>query len=171
MSEERASCARPACGSTVDKWGADTVVVPHRLSPHTQTYYHSGCYDPWAETTKAEDRAAMGIGPLDEPEASPLAEPLTSLFDEIGAMMEGRHAKYGPGNIAEFGDLGILVRMGDKFARLKSGFQDFSDETVHDTLDDIIGYALIWKMWLNGDWPGSDSSGSVTMATKPQGIK
>ena len=77
-------------------------------------------------------------------------------LQDILEMMVGRHEKYGPGNIAEFGTVGILVRMSDKFARLKNGTADHSDETVADTLDDIIGYALIWKMWMKGQWPGSE---------------
>lgn len=129
---------------------AATVTITHRLVPPKVDYYHEGCYDPWRES--------VGYGVTESPTpAKPLAEKLTDLFDEIGAMMEERHAKYGPGNIAEFGDVGILVRMADKFARLKNGQKNFSDETVHSTLDDIIGYGLIWKMWLNGDWPGSNS--------------
>ena len=80
---------------------------------------------------------------------------LSDLMDEIHSMMMGRHEKYGPGNIAEFGEVGILVRMADKFARLKAGQGNFDDETVENTLDDIIGYGLIWKLWLRGQWPGS----------------
>lgn len=80
---------------------------------------------------------------------------LEDILVEINEMMVGRHEKYGPGNIAEFGDLGILVRMSDKFARLKNGRENFNDETIENTLDDVIGYALIWKMWVRGDWPGS----------------
>jgi len=80
---------------------------------------------------------------------------LDGLFDEISLMMKSRHEKYGTGNIAKHGPAGILVRMDDKFQRLSNGSQNFDDETIEDTLNDIIGYALIWKMWLKGVWPGS----------------
>ena len=83
-------------------------------------------------------------------------EPLTDLLLDIGDMMVERNKKYGSGNIAEFGVQGILVRLGDKFARLRAGQGNFDDETVGDTLDDIIGYALIWKLWIAGQWPGSE---------------
>lgn len=87
------------------------------------------------------------------------SSPVTGLLDvvnELVDMMEGRHRKYGPGNIAEFGPLGILVRLSDKFARLRAGQENFDDETVENTLDDVIGYALIWKLWLRKQWPGSE---------------
>ena len=80
---------------------------------------------------------------------------LIDTLAEVRIMMEERHRKYGPGNIAKHGPVGILVRMDDKFARLEAGQGNFDDETVENTLDDIIGYALIWKLWLSGDWPGS----------------
>lgn len=75
---------------------------------------------------------------------------------DIREMMYERHLKYGPGNIAKFGELGLLVRLGDKFARLENNREDFSDESVDDTVSDIIGYALIWKMWRAGDWPSQN---------------
>ncbi|MGZ3489786.1 MAG: hypothetical protein ACXVGN_00180 [Mycobacteriaceae bacterium] len=87
--------------------------------------------------------------------APPFELNLEDILVEINEMMVERHRKYGPGNIAEFGDLGILVRMSDKFARLKSGRENFDDETIENTLDDIIGYSLIWKMWVRKQWPGS----------------
>lgn len=86
---------------------------------------------------------------------SDLAVNIMALQADIKNLMLGRHEKYGPGNIAEFGETGILVRMADKFARLKEGSKNYDDETVDNTLDDIIGYALIWKLWRRGEWPGS----------------
>jgi hypothetical protein len=81
---------------------------------------------------------------------------LDRAMDEIEQMMLGRHEKYGPGNIAKHGVTGIQVRMDDKFARLEAGLGNFDDETIENTLDDIIGYALIWKLWLRKEWPGSE---------------
>ena len=84
--------------------------------------------------------------------------PLMDMLYDIHGMMLGRHHKYGPGNIAKHGPTGILVRMDDKFARLEAGHENFDDETLSNTLDDVIGYALIWKLWINGQWPGSESA-------------
>lgn len=51
-------------------------------------------------------------------------------------------------NFRTFGELGILVRMSDKFARLKTALYDrkdmsVSDETVEDTILDLATYAIL----------------------------
>ena len=51
-------------------------------------------------------------------------------------------------NFRQFGRFGILVRLGDKFARLRSfeeqGELKVQDESVRDTLLDIINYAVLY---------------------------
>lgn len=51
-------------------------------------------------------------------------------------------------NFRMFGELGILVRMSDKLARLRSimenGRIEVSDESIKDTLLDIINYSVIF---------------------------
>lgn len=87
---------------------------------------------------------------------------LESALMRVDRVMRERHKKYGPGNIAEFGELGILVRLSDKLARLKNNRDtDFGDESVGDTILDVVGYGLIWMMWRNGSWPGSKNSRTV----------
>lgn len=91
------------------------------------------------------------------------AEPLSwlaELMTELEELMRGRHQKYGAGNIAEWGDLGVVVRLSDKMARLRTTYQsDVSDghldETIEDTLKDIANYAIIALAWRRGLWPGS----------------
>jgi hypothetical protein len=63
---------------------------------------------------------------------------------------------YGPENIAKFGMWGIIVRLHDKIARLdnllstkRSGFNSVADETVYDTLLDIVGYSTVALLWIN----------------------
>ena len=51
-------------------------------------------------------------------------------------------------NFRTFGELGILVRMSDKFARLKTALYDrksmsVSDETVEDTILDLATYSIL----------------------------
>jgi hypothetical protein len=82
---------------------------------------------------------------------------LPKLLVEVQALMFERGRKYGPGNIAEFGEFGVLVRMSDKFARLRNGFQHFDDESLRDTVLDVVGYGLIWLMLLDGNWPASQT--------------
>ena len=49
-------------------------------------------------------------------------------------------------NIREFGAFGVLVRIGDKFKRLKhfyaQGFLRVENESAEDTICDLINYAL-----------------------------
>lgn len=90
-------------------------------------------------------------------EASHLEPWLTEALEEVKAIMHERGAKYGPGNIAEFGELGVLVRLSDKLARLRhSSGTDFADESSRDAWLDIIGYGLIGLAWADGNWPGSE---------------
>lgn len=55
-------------------------------------------------------------------------------------------------NFQDFGELGILVRMSDKFARIKTALVEkrglqVSDETVEDTIKDLAVYAVILLLW------------------------
>lgn len=78
---------------------------------------------------------------------------------EIEAIMRERHEKYGPGNIAQFGDYGVMVRLADKLARLQhSSGKDYADEATRDAWLDVIGYGLIGLAWVDGNWPGSEKA-------------
>ena len=58
-----------------------------------------------------------------------------------------RHHKYGPGNILEFEEYGLLIRMSDKVARIRnSDGIDFADEAAIDPYVDLVGYAAIAVM-------------------------
>ena len=69
-----------------------------------------------------------------------------------------RQKKYGCGNIAKRGPMGILVRMDDKLARLDNTVQhgagESADESVTDTCFDVANYALILDICRAGKWPG-----------------
>lgn len=65
---------------------------------------------------------------------------------------------YGPENVSKFGMWGLVVRLHDKIARLENllspkrkGHNNVNDETVYDTLLDIIGYSTVALLWTN-DW-------------------
>lgn len=75
---------------------------------------------------------------------------------------------YGPENIARFGNIGLLIRMHDKIARLENIYAKcdgefnaavnvnaVSDETIIDTLIDIVGYSAIALMWSTIDEEGN----------------
>ena len=73
--------------------------------------------------------------------------------DEARLIMVERQHKYGPHNISAMGFDGVIVRMNDKFARLRQGLATHGDESVADTLYDIANYALIGLMVHEGTWP------------------
>lgn len=88
-----------------------------------------------------------------------LPEHLSWLHDyllEVEELVAQRGKKYGPGNIQEFGELGVLVRLSDKLSRLRHTTENFADETSTDSWMDVIGYGLIGLAWSRGDWPGSE---------------
>jgi len=51
-------------------------------------------------------------------------------------------------NFRTFGTFGVLVRMSDKLARLRTfeerGVFSVKDESLRDTLEDLINYAIIY---------------------------
>jgi len=73
--------------------------------------------------------------------------------DEARLIMVERQHKYGPHNISAMGFDGVMVRMNDKFARLRQGLATHGDESVADTLYDLANYALIALMVYEGTWP------------------
>jgi hypothetical protein len=110
------------------------------------------------------DIAADHLGEKNSAELQgpPAAEHLDWLEDlsaEVNALMRERGAKYGPGNIAQFGDYGVLVRLSDKLSRMQHSLEhDHADESVEDTWKDVIGYGLIGLAWSRGLWPGSENT-------------
>jgi len=88
--------------------------------------------------------------------------------DAMIATLIRKQKDYGPENIARFGNIGLLIRMHDKIARLENIYAkcewDFnkaiavnavSDETIIDTLIDIMGYSAIAIMWSTVDEDGN----------------
>jgi hypothetical protein len=79
-------------------------------------------------------------------------------FEAADAIFVERQAKYGPGNIARTGLLGIAVRLNDKVERLlqltlHGSGGTATDESVEDTLRDVANYGLIGLMLLHKTWP------------------
>ena len=87
------------------------------------------------------------------------------IFQEQYALMVRKQQDYGPGNIAAFGELGVLVRLSDKFERLKHLLvtqddqgriipraNDPANESIDDSYRDLLNYALIALMVRHGQW-------------------
>lgn len=84
-----------------------------------------------------------------------IAAEMAKLF----VLFKDRQRKYGPANIAAFGDLGVAVRASDKLARLRhhyfgGGAGDMADESVDDAWSDLAVYAVIALVCRHGGWPG-----------------
>ena len=82
-------------------------------------------------------------------------------MDEIGNLLITKQADYGPGNINNaFGGPmnGLMVRIGDKFERLKNllrGGSTPQHESIEDSFKDMANYAVIALMVERGLWPTS----------------
>lgn len=73
--------------------------------------------------------------------------------NDVAALLVRKNADYGDQNIQTHGQFGVLVRLSDKIARLNNMWnRPVLNESIDDTIDDIIGYALILKLIRRGQW-------------------
>lgn len=73
--------------------------------------------------------------------------------DDVLDLLIRKQSDYGSANIMRFGEEGLKVRLWDKIARyenLTKGGQDALNESIEDTLVDIIGYVALLLMVQNG---------------------
>lgn len=84
-----------------------------------------------------------------------LEQDIQQIIAQLGKLRQAKGHDYSGlkdtfDNLREFGSLGVLVRIGDKFKRLKNfylqGTLAVADEKVTDTMDDLINYALYLKI-------------------------
>ncbi len=83
---------------------------------------------------------------------------IAMLLQKVFVTFKKKQASYGSGNIAEFGEQGVFIRMSDKMKRLKRLVWEMKsdpldDETVEDTYIDLADYALIAILCRKGLWP------------------
>lgn len=71
---------------------------------------------------------------------------------DVAEIVAKKQADYGPKNILNCpvgAELGVVVRLYDKLARLanllESGAEP-NNESIEDTIDDIMGYGMVLKM-------------------------
>lgn len=65
---------------------------------------------------------------------------------EAIALCIDKQKDYGPGNIAAFGEMGVLIRLNDKVERLKNLLKTGAtpaNESLEDTWIDILNYGMI----------------------------
>jgi hypothetical protein len=117
------------------------------------------------KSPKPKARPKSAFGPRDS--SSTAADPAMNQFvadswdiiDELGNLLISKQRDYGPGNInnAYGGPInGLMVRMGDKFERLKnllaSGHTP-QHESIEDSFKDLANYCIIAMMVTRGKWP------------------
>lgn len=101
-----------------------------------------------------------------EKAASPqtFEEAVDSILTEMRETMIAKQRAYGVGNIAKFGEFGVMVRLSDKQERLHNilnkGGTATHDESLEDTWLDMANYGLIGLMVRRGIWglPMEDGS-------------
>ena len=90
------------------------------------------------------------------------ASAVWEVMDEIGNLLITKQSDYGPGNVNNaFGGPinGLLVRIGDKFERLKNLYKNKNvpnHESIQDSFKDMANYAVIALMVERGTWPKND---------------
>ena len=75
--------------------------------------------------------------------------------DSVQETLVRKQRDYGHENIRRFGLQGLLVRTHDKVARLENLLANDgtpNNESIEDTLLDIVGYSAIGMMWARGDF-------------------
>lgn len=81
------------------------------------------------------------------------------VFTELETLLLQKHNDYGPTNISQSpgGPLnGIVVRMWDKFARIRNLFQAqvvVQNEPLEDSFKDMANYSVIAILVQRGLWP------------------
>jgi hypothetical protein len=94
-----------------------------------------------------------------DPELNEFVTDVWDIIDELGNLLISKQRDYGPGNInnAYGGPVnGLMVRIGDKFERLKnllkSGHKP-EHESIEDSFKDLANYCIISMMIARGKWP------------------
>jgi hypothetical protein len=114
-------------------------------------------YQYWPESNKSQSRGHDDISTSDTTASFTAA--VWEVIDELGNLLITKQSDYGPGNVNNaFGGPmnGLMVRIGDKFERLKnllSNNKHTNYESVEDSFMDLANYAVIALMVKRGTWP------------------
>jgi hypothetical protein len=80
---------------------------------------------------------------------------IDSVLADLRAVLIRKQHDYGPGNILDFGEYGVLVRANDKVARLKNLLKNGAvpqNEAIEDSWIDLANYGIIALMVRRGLW-------------------
>ena len=95
-----------------------------------------------------------------------------TITNDLAALLIAKQGDYGAGNInnAHGGAInGLLVRMGDKYERIKhlvGNHIDPANEPLIDSFKDLANYSIIALMVLDGRWPTNE--GEYPCESSPQ---
>lgn len=88
---------------------------------------------------------------------TPVARSLESHhIPRLLSLLDKKQLDYGPQNISRHGQLGVLVRIDDKTARIKNLLTKPTapvNESLLDSWDDIANYGMIGSLVARGEWP------------------
>jgi hypothetical protein len=118
----------------------DLFVEMHFDKNYIGTKNRQAIIDKWSHTGSIANTMAESKG-------------LTFTPESIAEVLVRKQRDYGHENIRRFGRQGLMIRGHDKIARLENlSGSDFepNNESIEDTLLDIIGYSAIGIMWENG---------------------
>lgn len=72
-------------------------------------------------------------------------------------LLDNKQLDYGSKNVSGFGTFGVVVRMNDKFERIKNLFKNKRrraiNESIRDSFRDLSNYAIIAYMVETNQWP------------------
>lgn len=152
-----------ATGMTLEGIHNDTITVFRpggRRDPSTPIAFD------WPDGYSDRRNAPLGDSSLPgsasvERQRTVIYEPARRILGEVLDVLDERHRKYGPLNVASSpgGPLnGLRVRLFDKLARINHAVDhgntdDFSDDSFRDAFVDIVGYAVIGLLVLDHQWP------------------
>jgi hypothetical protein len=94
-----------------------------------------------------------------DPQLNKFVADAWDIIDELGNLLISKQRDYGPGNINNaFGGPvnGLMVRIGDKFERLKNLLASGNTpehESIEDSFKDLANYCIIAMMVTRGSWP------------------
>jgi hypothetical protein len=132
---------------------ADYAVVAGGLGIGSKSPERSGVYP-------AEHRPSAEYNNNKPATNKTFADEVWDIMDELGNLLISKQLDYGPGNVnnAHGGPInGLLVRIGDKFERLKNLMKKDGikpqHESIEDSFKDLANYGVIGLMVQRGVWP------------------
>ena len=135
-------------GKQVDRDGVSSINLG---SPEPSTHNPTNT----GALTKDEEQRAIKMLHQNQ-----FAADMWAILDAAGNTLLKKHEAYGPKNIAGAPggpENGLRVRMWDKIARLNNIIDnpevDVNDESLEDTLQDLLNYCAIFIMVRKNQWP------------------